>query len=143
MNALVDALGATAELGKLRSGLSQHSLGQKIQLGILGGAAGGYQGYKSNSTLEGAGLGATAGAFLIPKGKFIYAAGKMLANPVSRDLLKKSSDLPPTTAPLIKKYYNQQIMKHFARHAAMAPARAIPFTNGADQSAQENNNPAQ
>ncbi len=136
MGALSDALGAAKQIGAVTQGLSQHSLGQKIMLGaqMAGGAAGGYQGYKSGGA-EGGLLGTAAG-YMIPKGKFLFAAGKLLQNPETRALLKRSADLPPTVAPAIKQYYNKQILSKFTRIAATVGGPRLFGSNGDDTSVQ-------
>jgi hypothetical protein len=124
LQALGNALEVAKNMQGLRADLSQHSLGQKIGMGAIAGTAGYAAGGPVTAAL-------TAGAsYILPKAKYLYAAGNLLKNPQTAALLDMGSKIKPTTDPNVVKAINSQISSAFDKQLSTIPARLAPLFSG-------------
>jgi hypothetical protein len=127
LTALGKALDVVKQYQGLRGDLSQHSLGQKIGMSVMTGLAGA-GGYAAGGVGGGAAVGAAS--YLLPKAKYLYAAGKMLNNPETANLLGIASKVSEKTDPNVAQAIYKNVADKFNLHLSTIPARLEPIFNG-------------
>lgn len=119
MRVLGDALDVAQEYQGMRAGLSQHSVGQKVALGLMtAGASGGF----IAGGIPGAMVGAAS--YFLPKTKFLMAAGKMLKNPDTAALLDRAAKISDNTDPSVA-----NTVMDYVRLAARKAGMEVPYSN--------------
>lgn len=134
LQALGDALDVAKKVNQIRNIGTEHSLGQKVLVGLASSAVGGGATYYGSGGNLGASATAAAGSFFIPKALYMYSAGRMLQNPTTRALLSRAATLSDQAPPETKAAISTLIAKKFQDQVKTIPSRLLPvFTNSSQQ----------